>query len=158
MADLAARAADRWYEAAEEACLPTDAQSALRKVLRWTLSEEAETAIAYSGKVPVIAAIDGARLICARPEDPAASSSDAVVTLDSIPLDLPRRVLVSFRQEEYRWGWFMVRAWTLGEPGPTALVLETRSPSSQLQGGEFGGRALLEKAATRLGWSFPEPA
>ncbi len=158
MADVAARAAARWYEAAEEAALPTNAHTTLRKVLRWTLSEEAETAIAYNGELPVIAAIDGARLICARPEDLAAASSDAVVTLDSIPLDLPRRVLVSFGQKEYRWGWFMVRTWTLGEPGPAALVLETRTPSSQLQGGEFGGRALLEKAATRLGWSFPEPA
>ena len=158
MADLAARSADRWYQAAEEAGLPTDAHTALRKVLRWTLSEEAETAIAYDGELPVIAAIDDARLICARPEDPAAASSDAVVTLDSIPLDLPRRVIVSFSQKEYGWGWFMVRAWTLGEPGPASLVLETRTPSTQLQGGEFGGRALLEKAATRLGWSFPEPA
>jgi hypothetical protein len=158
MADLAARAADRWYEAAEEAGLPTDAQAALRKVLRRTLSEEAETAIAYSGELPVIAAIDGARLICAKPEDPAAASSDAVVTLDSIPLDTPRRVMISFSQKEYRWGWFMVRAWTLGEPGPTALILETRSPSSQFQGDEFGGRALLEKAATRLGWPLPGAA
>jgi hypothetical protein len=152
VAGLADRAAARWYEAAEEAGLPTDAHTALRKVLRWTLSEDAETAIAYDGELPVIAAIDGARLICARPEDPAVSSSDAVVTLDSIPLDLPRRVMISFSQKEYRWGWFMVRAWTLGEPGPAALVLETRTPSSQLQGGEFGGKALLEKVATRLGW------
>lgn len=158
MTDLAARAADRWYEAAEEAGLPTDSHTALRKVLRWTLSEEAETAIAYSAEVPVIAAIDGARLICASPEDPAVSASDAVVTLDSIPLDLPRRVIVSFSQKEYRWGWFMVRAWTLGEPGPASLVLETRTPSARFQGGEFGGRALLEKAATRLGWSLPEAA
>jgi hypothetical protein len=158
VADVAARAAARWYEAAEEAALPTDAHTALRKVLRWALSDEAKTAIAYSGELPVIVAIDGARLICARPEDLAASSSDAVVTLDSIPLDLPRRVVVRIDQKEYRWGWFMVRAWTLGEPGPAALVLETRTPISQLQGGEFGGRTLLEKAATRLGWSFPEPA
>ena len=155
MADVAAQAAARWYEAAEEAALPTDAHRALRKVIRWTLSDEAETAIAYSGELPVIVAIDGARLICAKPEDLAAASSDAVVTLDSIPLDLPRRVVVRFGEKEYPWGWFMVRAWTLGEPGPAALVLETRTPTSQLQGGEFGGRALLERAATRLGWSFP---
>ena len=158
MINLAARAADRWYEAAEEAGLPTDAQAALRNVLRWTLSEEAEIAIAYSDELPVIAAIDGARLICARPEDPAASSSDAVVKLDSIPLDLPRRIMVSFSQKEYGWGWFMVRTWTLGEPGPTALILETRSPSSRLQGGDFGGRALLERVASRLGWHLSESA
>ena len=151
----AARAADRWFQAAELTSRPLAGQSQLRKVLRSTLAENAETGIGFIDDQPVVLAIDGERLICARPVDPAADGADAVIAVDSLPLDRPMRVAVSFSQREFPHGRFMVRTWTLGEPGPGAVRIDTRSVVSQFHQIDDGGNALLEQVAARLGWQLP---
>jgi hypothetical protein len=151
----AERAAERWFQAAELTSTPWVAQSQLRKVLRWTLAEDAETGIGFIDDQPVVVAIDGERLICARPVDPVADGADAVIAVDSLPLDRTLRVAVSFSQREFPHGWFMIRSWTLGEPGPGAVRIDTRSLVSAFNQIDDGGNALLEQVAARLGWQLP---
>lgn len=150
----AADAASLWYEASQEAGTSVAPYSQLRLVLRQSLGEEAKTAIAYLNDVPVVVALDRNRLICARPEDPA-DSDDAVILVDSYPLGSPCWVGMRVSMQEHHGGSYMVRTWTLG--GPERLVLDTRSPVSQLHGSEYGGRGLLEKTVSRLGWPLTEP-
>lgn len=151
----AAQAADRWFRAAEITSSPLAAQSALEKVLRWTLPEVAETGIGFINDLPVVLVMDGERLILARPEDPAVSGPEAVIAVDSLPLDRPLRVAVSLSQRELPHGRFMIRSWTLGEPGPGAVRIDTRSLVSAFHQIDDGGNALLAKVADRLGWQLP---
>lgn len=154
MASIATHAASLWYEAADELDTPTAAHSVLRRVLDWTLGEEAEVGIAYQNNEPVIVAMENSRLICVRPEDPAVSNSEAIVSLDSIPLDAALRVKLSISQQTHGRGTFMVKSWRIGGPDTDPVQVDTRTPISQLQGGEYGGRVVVEKAVTRLGWTL----
>jgi hypothetical protein len=146
----AANAVEAWYEAAMEAGTPVNVHTQLKQVLRQCLSDQAETAIAYIDDSPVVVALDGDRLICVRPEDQGVAGIDAVILVDSIPLGTPRRIGLKVSRQERSQGTYMLRTWTLGEVG--ALVLDTRTPVSPHQDGEYGGRELLERAAARLGW------
>jgi hypothetical protein len=153
---IARRGVDLWYEAADELDAPTAAHTMLRRVLGWTLGEEAEAGIAFQHNQPVVVAIEGPRLVCARPEDPTIGDSEAVIALDSIPLDAPLRVGLSISQQTHGAGSFLVKSWTIGEPSPNSFQVDTRTPVSQLQGGEYGGRAVLETAVVELGWALPK--
>lgn len=154
MASPAARLSAEWYDAAEEVGAPTTAHSALRVVLRWTLSEEADGGIAFQHDQPVVVAIDGSRLICVRPEDPAADSLEAEIALDSISLAMPLRVGLVFTEQTHADIAFLVRRWMIGEPGGSQFQVDTRTPL-RLRGGDRG-RQVLEKAVAMLGWQLPQ--
>jgi hypothetical protein len=149
-------AAERWYEASREAGTSTAGYSALRRVLGWTLGEDAEFGIAYKVNVPVVVAIEGSRLLCVRPEDPTADNPEGPVVLDSIPLSAPLHIKMSIDQREYGQAAFLVKSWTIDETGASAFQVDTRTPMTRWQDGEYGGKAVLEKAAAALGWRLPD--
>lgn len=155
MASSAARLSAQWYDAADEVGAPTTAHSALRVVLRWTLSEEADAGIAFQDDQPVVVVIDGSRLICVRPEDPAADSLEAEITLDSISLEAPLRVGLMLTEQTHGNIAFLIRRWMIGEPGGSQFQVDTRSPLRQGQR-EDRGRQVVEKAVAMLGWQLPQ--
>jgi hypothetical protein len=156
MSSQSATAAERWYEASQEAETSTAGYSTLRRVLGWTLSEDAETGIAYKVNVPVVVATEGSRLFCVRPEDPTGDNAEGAVVLDSIPLSAPLRIKLSISQRTYGHADFLVKSWTIDETGANAFQVDTRTPVTRWQDGEYGGRAVLEKAAAVLGWKLPD--
>jgi hypothetical protein len=156
MSSQSVTAAERWYEASQEAETSTDGYSALRRVLGWTLGEDAEIGIAYKVNVPVVVAIEGPRLLCVRPEDPTADKAEGAVVLDSIPLSVPLPIKMSISQREYGQAAFLVKSWTIDETGASAFQVDTRTPMTRWRDGEYGGKAVLEKAAAVLGWKLPD--
>jgi hypothetical protein len=150
MDDLAADAAQRWYDAAELFKRPSAAYRSLRTHLKGHISEEGEPAIAFQGGNPVVVLLHKDRFTIARPAEPASEQSP--IQFDSIPLGMPIRVGLVVGEERIPEGFFRKRTWTLGDSGSTAIVLETRARTSRLAPEEIGGEALVAEAAARLGW------
>lgn len=153
---LAGDAAAKWYDAADEMAAPTAAHSVLRRVLGWVLSDEAIVGVAFQHDQPVVVAIDGSRLICARPEDPNVQGSEAVIVLDSVPLEMQLRVGLVVAQQTHGNRPFLVRKWTIGEPSGNPFEVETRTPVSDRGASDYGGRKVIELAVATLGWPLPE--
>jgi len=146
----------KWYDVADEMAVPTAAHSVLGRVLGWVLSDKAIVGVAFQNDQPVVVAIDGSRLICARPEDPNVQGSEAVVILDSVPLDMQLRVGLVVAQQTHGNRPFLVRKWTIGEPSGSPFEVETWTPVSDWGASEYGGRQVIELAVATLGWTLPE--
>jgi hypothetical protein len=150
VSDLSADAGDRWHSAAELFGRPSAAYRPLRIQLRDRISEEAELGIAFQKDEPVIVLLHADRITVARPAEP--SSERSAIEFQSIPLGTPLRVGLVVGEAQMPEGIFRRRIWTLGDPGPTAIVLETRARVSSFAAEEIGGEALIVEAAARLGW------
>jgi hypothetical protein len=156
MSSIGTQAANQWLEAAEEDGGATEVYSALQRVLGWTLSDEAETGVAYRNDQPVVVAIEGLRLICVSPSNRAARGPEAQIAIDSIPLDVPLRVELIVCQITFGASSYLVKHWVIGSGGADPFVVDTRTPISAWRGGEHDGRAIVEKAVAKLGWCFPQ--
>jgi len=151
---LAARVSEEWLNAAEPLGVPTGAHSALRRSLGWTLSDDAIAGIAFQASLPSVVAIDGERLITARPQDLDADQSEMGIVLESISLAMPIRIGLLLFNRVLGERSFMVRKWSFGEPSICPIELETWTPLSPWRevAYEFSGQTILEQAARRLGW------
>jgi hypothetical protein len=153
---VAGDASAKWYDAADEMSVPTAAHSALRRILGWVLSDKAIVGVAFQHDQPVVVAVDGSRLICVRHEDPSVQGAEAVIALDSVPLDVQLRVGLVVAQQMHGNRPFLVRKWTIGEPNGSPLKVETRTPINDWQASEYGGRKVIELAVATLGWPLGE--
>jgi hypothetical protein len=150
VSELAAEAAQAWYDAAELFRRASTAYRPLRTQLKQLVSEAGEMGIAFQEGDPVVVLLHAERLTVARPTEP--SSEHSPIEFESIGLATPARVCLTAGEAQMAEGFFRTRIWALGDPAAAPLVLETRSRTSRALPEENAGEELVARAAIALGW------